>query len=173
MAVAVESPYRKLVQAVFTSIAAARVAPSAICTPEALLGTASSLLQPPYTMRSTSPASSPAQARARAEAMVAISIAEMCDTRRSFMPVRCVIHSSEVSRNVERSSLERTEGGSASPQPVIAAWRAGVIARVGKTFVMGRWIGGEPLRVGGDPADCWENARVVAGRPQERALNIR
>ena len=47
MAVAVERPYRKLVQAVFTSIAAARVAPSAICTPEALLGTASSLLQPP------------------------------------------------------------------------------------------------------------------------------
>ena len=47
IAVAVERPYRKLVQAVFTSIAAARVAPRAICTPEALFGTASSLLQPP------------------------------------------------------------------------------------------------------------------------------
>ena len=37
------------------------------------------------------------------------------------MPVRVVIHSSDVSRNVERSSLLRMDGGSPSPQPVMAA----------------------------------------------------
>src|SRR5262245_33198800 len=42
--------------------------------------------------------------------------------RRSFIPVRDVIQSSEVSRNVERSSLVKTAGGSPSPQPVIAAY---------------------------------------------------
>ncbi len=47
IAVAVDSPYRKLVQAVFTSIAAACVAPSLNWTPEAEFGTVSSLEQLP------------------------------------------------------------------------------------------------------------------------------
>ena len=47
MAVAVVRPYRKLVQAVLRSMLAARVAPRPTCTPDALLGTASSLLQLP------------------------------------------------------------------------------------------------------------------------------
>jgi hypothetical protein len=42
-----DSPYMKLVQAVFTSKEAARVAPMRCCTPDALLGTVSSLLQLP------------------------------------------------------------------------------------------------------------------------------
>ena len=47
IAVAVDRPYRKLVQAVLTSIDAALLAPISTCTPEALLGTCSSLLQLP------------------------------------------------------------------------------------------------------------------------------
>jgi hypothetical protein len=43
----IDSPYMKLVQAVLTSNAAARVAPMRCCTPDALLGTVSSLLQLP------------------------------------------------------------------------------------------------------------------------------
>ena len=45
--VPIDSPYMKLVQAVLTSKAAALVAPMRCCTPEALFGTASSLLQLP------------------------------------------------------------------------------------------------------------------------------
>jgi hypothetical protein len=39
------------------------------------------------------------------------------------MPVRVVIHSSDVSRNVERSALVSTAGGIAEPQPVMEAKR--------------------------------------------------
>ena len=73
-------------------------------------------------MRSTSAGSSPAQARARRDATVESSIAETCEIRRSCIPVREVIHSSEVSRKVERSALVRTAGGMQAPQPVMAAW---------------------------------------------------
>ena len=47
IAFALDSPYRKLVQAVLTSIDAALWAPSLNWTPEALFGTCSSLLQLP------------------------------------------------------------------------------------------------------------------------------
>ena len=40
---------------------------------------------------------------------------------RSRIPVRVLIHSSDVSRNVERSSLLSTAGGMHAPQPVMAA----------------------------------------------------
>src|SRR3979490_1230614 len=43
----IDSPYMKLVHAVLTSNAAALFAPMRCCTPEALLGTVSSLLQLP------------------------------------------------------------------------------------------------------------------------------
>src|SRR5271170_1558161 len=42
--------------------------------------------------------------------------------RRSRMPVRLTIHSSLVSRMVDRSWLVSTAGGRHFPQPVIAAW---------------------------------------------------
>ena len=139
-AVAVESPYRKLVQAVFTSIAPAFVAPSATCTPDAQLGTASSFEQLPYTIRSTSAGSSPAHASARDAATVAISIAGTCETRRSFMPVRVVIHSSVVSRNVARSALVRTAGGRPSPQPVMDAYVMRARFRVTRCYSTGTQI---------------------------------
>ncbi len=72
-------------------------------------------------IRSTSAASRPAQASACDAATTDISIAVTCDTRRSRIPVREVIHSSDVSRKVERSSLERIAGGMHLPQPVMAA----------------------------------------------------
>src|SRR5215217_6169827 len=43
--------------------------------------------------------------------------------RRSLMPVRLVIHSSEVSTIRSRSALVNTRSGTAMPQPVIAALR--------------------------------------------------
>ena len=64
-AFAVLSAYRKLVQAVLTSIDAAFFAPSRTCRPEAWFGTWSSKLQVPKTIRSTSAGSRPAQASAR------------------------------------------------------------------------------------------------------------
>ena len=57
--------------------------------------------------------------------------------RRSLMPVRLVIHSSEVSTIRSRSALVSTRSGTAMPQPVIAALRM-VVLRVGaadQTFV--------------------------------------
>ena len=45
-----------------------------------------------------------------------------CETRRSWMPVRVVIHSSSVSMIVARSALDRTAGGMHLPQPVMAAY---------------------------------------------------
>ena len=44
-----------------------------------------------------------------------------CDTRRSLMPVRVVIHSSVVSMKLARPALSSTAGGMHLPQPVMAA----------------------------------------------------
>ena len=65
--------------------------------------------------------SSPAHAIARRAATVASSAAGAWEMRRSFMPVRLVIHASSVARNVARSALVSTAGGIQAPQPVIAA----------------------------------------------------
>ena len=65
IAVAVDSPYRKLVQAVLTSIAAQPLAPSRACRPDAMFGAWSSWLVVPNTIRSSVRPSMPAQARAR------------------------------------------------------------------------------------------------------------
>ena len=121
IALAVVQLYKKLVQAVLTSIDAAFFAPNLYCNPDALFGTISSKLHEPYTIRSMSVAFSPAQASACIAATYDISMACTCDTRRSFMPVREVIHSSSVSRNVAKSALVSTAGGMHLPQPVIAA----------------------------------------------------
>ena len=67
-AVAVESPYRKLVQAVLMSYAAAGWAPMRAWMPEAMFGTWSSWLQVPKTISSTSLPLSPAAASARVAA---------------------------------------------------------------------------------------------------------
>src|SRR3954449_7877883 len=65
--------------------------------------------------------------------------------RRSLMPVRLVIHSSEVSTIRSRSALVSTRSGTAMPQPVIAALRM-VVPRV--TGLCGREsITGAPMHV--------------------------
>jgi hypothetical protein len=121
IAVALDNPYRKLVQAVFTSIDAAFVAPSSNCTAEAVFGTCSSAEHVPSTIRSTSRASSRAHASARAAATCDSVVMGTCEMRRSRIPVRLTIHSSLVSRNVARPALSRTAGGMHLPQPVMAA----------------------------------------------------
>ncbi len=65
MAVAVLRPYRKLVHAVLTSIAAAFFAPSRTWMPDAWFGTWSSKLQVPKMISSMSAGSMPAAASAR------------------------------------------------------------------------------------------------------------
>ena len=97
------------------------MAPSRSWTPDAEFGTVSSLEQLPYTMRSTSFAASPAQASARAAATWESSIPVTCETRRSRMPVRDMIHSSSVSMIDARSALVRMAGGMHLPHPVMAA----------------------------------------------------
>ena len=72
-------------------------------------------------MRSTSFASSPAQASARAAATWASAVTGTWEMRRSRMPVRDVTHSSSVSMKVARSAFVRTAGGMHLPQPVMAA----------------------------------------------------
>ncbi len=61
---------------------------------------------------------SPAPARAAAPASAA-SEAVVPPTRRSWMPVRSTIQSSEVSRVTSRSALVTILSGSALPQPVM------------------------------------------------------
>src|SRR6185436_16071047 len=73
-------------------------------------------------MRSTSLASSPAHASARAAATCESSIPVTCETRRSRIPVRDVIHASSVSMSDARSALVRTDGGMHLPHPVTAAY---------------------------------------------------
>src|SRR5258705_6329168 len=73
-------------------------------------------------MSSTSAAASPAHASARAAATCESSIPVTCDTRRSLMPVRVVIHSSSVSISDAKSALVRIAGGMHFPQPVMAAY---------------------------------------------------
>jgi hypothetical protein len=102
-------------------MAAARRAPSRSWTPEATLGASSSPMVLPTRTRSSASAEIPAQASARAPATTASSPSGTCETRRSFIPVRVVIHSSSVSRKVARSALVSTAGGRHFPQPVMAA----------------------------------------------------
>src|SRR4029079_8265622 len=72
-------------------------------------------------MSSTCLPSRPAQARARRAATYMSSPSETCETRRSRMPVREAIHSSEVAMSVAMSSLVSTAGRMHLPQPVMAA----------------------------------------------------
>src|SRR5688572_10666969 len=122
IAVAVDKPYRKLVHAVLTSIAAAFVAPMSSWIAEAVLGTCASAEHVPSTTRSMSLGSMPEQASARIEATCDSVVIGTCDTRRSLIPVRVVIHSSVVSMKLARPGLSSTAGGMHLPQPVMAAY---------------------------------------------------
>src|SRR6187200_1500967 len=66
--------------------------------------------------------SMPAQARARIDATCESVVIGTCETRRSLMPVRVVIHSSVVSMKLARPALSSTAGGMHLPQPVMAAY---------------------------------------------------
>src|SRR3954470_23855523 len=67
-------------------------------------------------------ASTPAHASARMAATCDSSVIGTCDTRRSLIPVRVVIHSSVVSMKLARPALSSTAGGMHLPQPVMAAY---------------------------------------------------
>ena len=76
-----------------------------------------------------SSASRPAVAMARFAAMAPIVAVVSCGpaTRRSRMPVRVRIHSSDVSTMRSRSALVRTPSGAYMPQPVIRALRGCIV----------------------------------------------
>src|SRR5215208_1118037 len=77
--------------------------------------------------------------------------------RRSLMPVRLVIHSSEVSTIRSRSALVSTRSGTAMPQPVIAALRM-VVPRI--AGLGGREsITGAPVHVRALQEGCWSVTR--------------
>src|ERR1044071_3063030 len=89
---------------------------------DAVFGTCSSAEHVPRTTRSMSFGSMPAQASARIDATCESVVIGTCDTRRSRMPVRLVIHSSLVSMKLARPALSSTAGGMHLPQPVMAAY---------------------------------------------------
>src|SRR3972149_1473223 len=105
------------------SKAAAPVAPRLFCTMQAVAGIGMSGVTVAQTIRSTPEAGRPADSRARSAARGAD-----CDmysssraTRRSRMPVRVVIQSSDVSTILSRSRLVRTLSGSDDPVPRMTA----------------------------------------------------
>src|SRR4051812_41387425 len=75
------------------------------------------------TIRSMSPGTRPAFLIAAAAAATARLdvVSPSSAMRRSLMPVRSVIHSSDVSMRCSRSALVRVPSGRAVPHPVIAA----------------------------------------------------
>ncbi len=95
------------------SNAAPCVRPSPACTDTADAGNVLSGVEVASTIRSIDCASTPAAvsaARAAASAMSAV-VSPFAAMRRSRMPVRCVIHSSEVSTIRDNSVLLRTRVG--------------------------------------------------------------
>ncbi len=92
-------------------------------TTDAVEGITESPLQVAKRIRSTSFTDLPAAANARWAATAASSEVSTWLIRRSLIPVRVVIHSSEVSTSCSRSWLVRTLGGMHLPQPVISALR--------------------------------------------------
>ena len=74
--------------------------------------------------RSRSAGSTPAWARAARAAGSAMSESASSSraTRRSRIPVRATIHSSEVSTIRDSSSFVRTYSGAFAPTPVIETW---------------------------------------------------
>src|SRR5687768_6857058 len=115
-------------------------------------------------MRSISSAVSPAVSSACRAAVTdsEVVLSSGPTMRRSLMPVRLVIQSSEVSTIRSRSALVSTRSGTAMPQPVIAALRM-VVPRV--TGLRGRdSITGAPMHVRALREGCrsvTRNGRVV------------
>src|ERR671915_109998 len=74
--------------------------------------------------RSSSDASRPATASASRAALTerVVVVSSSAAMRRSRIPVRVTIHSSDVSTIRDRSSLVRTRDGAYIPQPVISAF---------------------------------------------------
>ena len=113
-----ETPYRKLVQAVFRSIDAALVAPRRSCTPEATFGASSSPMVVPTMTRSTvrgprprrTPAPAPPQRGPARRPARARSAAHACRSGSQ-------IHSSLVSRNVESVGVAQGRRREALPPP--------------------------------------------------------
>ncbi len=130
MEVATVRPYTKPLQPALRSNTAALCAPVLRCTCAAVLGITVSGVQVATTSRSRSCASVPAAASARFPATVARSLPGTCETLRSLMPLRVLIHSSEVSITVAIWSLVKTVGGRHFPQPVMAAYFDNFFARV-------------------------------------------
>src|ERR1044071_4284017 len=118
-------PNTNPVQAANMSYAAARVAPSFCCSVHAHEGRMRSGVVVARMMWSTSRASTPAISSARWQAINARSL-EACPVaaiRRSRMPVRSTIHSSEVSTSFARSAFVSSRSGTYMPVPVIVAPR--------------------------------------------------
>ena len=104
------------------SRAAAFQASMCFCTTDAVEGMIESPEQVATRIRSRSFTVLPAAASARRPATAASSDASTWLIRRSLIPVRVVIHSSEVSTSCSRSWLVSTLGGMHMPQPVISAF---------------------------------------------------
>src|SRR5262245_42165829 len=133
---AIESPNTKPVQAANMSKATARVAPSFCWSVQAQEGRMRSGVVVATRMQSTWSAVSPAASSARWQATSARSD-DACSgaaIRRSRIPVRSTIHSSEVSTMRSRSALVSRFSGTYIPVPVIVAPRiasgCGVMVRL-------------------------------------------
>src|SRR5205814_4355013 len=122
---AISIPKRKPAQAAETSRQAAFFAPIFFCTKQAVAGNSMSGVAVATKIRSTSSGltfacSSACNAAFAAIALVSSSLEAM---RRSLMPVRVVIHSSEVSTIRDRSALVRRFSGTQLPVPTIETVR--------------------------------------------------
>ena len=89
------------------------MAPSFFCTKQAVDGKNMSGVTVATMIRSISSAFTPAASMAFNAALVAMSLVASSSAAmwRSLMPVRVVIHSSDVSTNLDRSSLVSTRSG--------------------------------------------------------------
>jgi hypothetical protein len=109
--------YRKPEHAAEMSYAAAFVAPSSACMSHAVDGSSRSGVAVDSTITSTSPGWMPARSMAMRLARAAISAAPMSASamRRSRMPVRSKIHSSDVSTSFSMSAFVITRSGRYRP----------------------------------------------------------
>src|SRR5262249_44213033 len=118
-------PYTNPVHAANMSYAAAFVAPSFCCSVQPHDGRMRSGVVVASTIWSMSRASSSAISSARWLAINARSLDASCGAamRRSRMPVRSTIHSSDVSTSFSRSRFDSTRSGTYMPVPVMVVPR--------------------------------------------------
>jgi hypothetical protein len=115
----------KPVQPALTSNAMPFLAPSRLCSTQAVEGNGMSPVTVPTTIRSMSAGFKFASVSAFSQALRAMSDAASSgpDILRSFMPVRSTIHSSDVSIILSRSALVRMRSGTCMPVPARIACR--------------------------------------------------